>query len=121
MNFDLHRPCASCPFRTDKPFFLPPERRDEIATGLESDMTFSCHMTNDFCDEPEDCGCEGVHETRRSQHCAGAMIVLEKMEMPNQLMRICERIGLYDRDRLVMDAPVFDTLDDFREGNDAQV
>lgn len=30
-------------------------------------------------------------------HCAGAMIVLEHEERPNQIMRIAERLGFYDQ------------------------
>jgi hypothetical protein len=41
--------------------------------------------------------------------------VLERMEQPSQMMQICERIGLYDARKLDMDAPVFDSLEDWIE------
>lgn len=41
-------PCADCPFRSDRPFFLSPERVDEIADASHADLGFSCHGTNDF-------------------------------------------------------------------------
>ena len=41
------------------------------------------------------------------------MILLEKIERPNQLMRIMERLGFYDREKLDMTAPVFDTPKEF--------
>lgn len=47
--------------------------------------------------------------TKDSQHCAGALIFLEKIEEPHQMMRICERLGMYDRTKLDMDAPVFES------------
>jgi hypothetical protein len=43
------------------------------------------------------------------QHCAGAMILLEKNGCANQMMRIAERLRFYDHKRLKMDAPVFAT------------
>lgn len=39
-------------------------------------------------------------------HCAGALIFLEKRYRPNQLMRISERLGMYDRTKLDMKAKV---------------
>lgn len=30
------------------------------------------------------------------------------MEQPNQMMRICERVGVYDRRKLDMDSPIFE-------------
>lgn len=50
-----------------------------------------------------------------AQHCAGALILLEKMEQPNQMMRWMERIGAYDRTKLDMDAPVFGDTEEFIE------
>ena len=49
-----------------------------------------------------------MQETEDSQHCGGALILLEKIESPNQMMRIMERMGGYDRHKLKMDADVFD-------------
>jgi hypothetical protein len=46
-------------------------------------------------------------------HCAGAMIVLEHEDRPNQIMRIAERLGFYDRTALVMDSPVPETPDEW--------
>jgi hypothetical protein len=82
-NFELVRPCAKCPFRRDVPGYLRPGRVAEIATGLERG-TFDCHMA----------------PKNNPQHCAGALILLEKKGQPSQMMRIAERLGLYVRDRL---------------------
>lgn len=105
MKYDLTSPCGNCPFRTDIDFYLRPERVEEICDSLEQGQTFSCHKTNDTDGEE-------TIETDSSQHCAGAMIMLEKMERPNQMMRICERLGMYDRKKLNMEAPVFDDTEE---------
>lgn len=103
MNFDLVAPCKNCPFRTDIDFPLRTERVEEICDALVNQQaTFACHKTTEH-DE------DGEYVRRDSeQHCAGALIMLEKMEQPNQLMWIAERFGGYDRTKLRMDAPVFD-------------
>ena len=36
---------------------------------------------------------------------------------PHQMMRICERLGLYDRTKLNMDAPVFGSLAEVRRAD----
>lgn len=82
---------------------------DIIVAITAQQGTFSCHKTTDIGDEGE------VIETKNTQHCAGALILLEKIERPNQMMRWMERIGKYDRNRLDMNAPVFDNTSDFIE------
>lgn len=108
MNFDLKRPCADCPFRTDVPGYLSKARAAEIAHSLiEGQQTFSCHKLNDFSEDGE------AIEGHKSQHCAGALIFLEAQGRPNQMMRIAERLGFYDRTRLDMDSPVHKTRSAF--------
>jgi len=107
MKFDLIRPCAHCPFRSDIKPFLRQDRAEEIAETLLNDGTFTCHKTVDYDDD------DGGHTTADSQHCAGATIVLELIERPNQMMRIAERLGIYDRAKLKMDSPVYQDLDDW--------
>lgn len=70
---------------------------------IREQRTFSCHKLNEPGDDGE------MHETANSQHCAGALIFLERLNRPNQMMRIAERFGMYDRTKLDMDAPVFRT------------
>ena len=108
MKYTMTDPCSNCPFRTDIEPFLRRERAREIADGLvRYQQTFQCHKTIDYSDVDD----EGVgnDRTKNAQHCAGALIMLEHMDKPNQMMRICERLGLYDRRKLNMDAPVFKT------------
>jgi hypothetical protein len=103
--FALKRPCGDCPFRSDRPAFLDRDRAQEIADSLEADASFHCHKTLEY--EAED----GSGEvTDASKHCAGAMIILEREEIPNQMMRIGERLGFYNRHDLQMDSPVFPSL-----------
>lgn len=96
MNFDLRRPCGQCPFRNDIEPFIRPARAREILHCLTAQQgTFACHKTTQG----------GTTE----QHCAGAMILLEKMGRPNQMMRIMERMRAYDHRNLDMTAPVYRT------------
>jgi len=72
---------------------------------------FCCHKTT-VCDD------EGKYTPGPdSQHCAGALIFLEKQDAPHQMMRICERLGIYDRRKLDMDAPVFGSLAEVRKAD----
>lgn len=107
MKFALVRPCDGCPFRVDKPGYLTGARASEIMGALLRDASFSCHKTNDFVDTDD--GDTETVETEHSQHCAGALILLERLERPNQMMRWMERIGCYDRTALDMSAPVAKT------------
>ena len=121
MDYSLIRPCAKCPFRNDIPPFLREDRVWEIADSLVN-AEFPCHETVDYDDEQwynddEEKGGSFFIPTGDEKHCAGALILLEKLEQPSQMMRICERFGSYDRNKLDMDSPVFD---DFDEMADAQ-
>lgn len=46
----------------------------------------------------------------KEQQCAGALAVLEKINRPTQLMRIMERMGLYDREQYT---PMFELVIDY--------
>lgn len=109
MKFELRKPCANCPFRTDIEFYLGESRAKEIADGItKKGQTFTCHKTLDY---------DGEGNTvvgSKSQHCAGALIMLEKTERPNQMMRIAERLGLYDHTKLDMNSPVFENAESFK-------
>jgi hypothetical protein len=61
---------------------------------------FPCHQTADADDEGD------YRATEKSVHCAGALIFNEKRNTPNQMMRICERLGFYDMRKLDMKANV---------------
>lgn len=107
MKFDLTRPCPLCPFRTDLDSgpYLYRERARQIVETLKT-STFECHETSGL----KDC-------KREAQHCAGALIMLERSDRPSQMMRIVERLGMYDRRKLDMSSPVFDTPEEWIEAN----
>lgn len=100
MKYTMTSPCDQCPF-LDTPqmrngFSL--RRLMEFASGQ-----FPCHKTAKLDADDLDVGYEATED---SLHCAGALIFLEKREAPNQMMRICERLGSYDMRKLNMEAPV---------------
>lgn len=105
MKYNLPRPCKNCPFRSDVKGYLTKARVRSIIDGItRQQQTFSCHKTNEFGSDDE--GWSETRETPNSQHCAGALIFLERLEQPNQMMRISERLGLYDARKLDMESPV---------------
>lgn len=108
MNFELKTPCKDCPFRTDVKPYLRKERAKGISRALKQEQgAFPCHKTVTYDDNGEKAG------SRKEQHCAGALVMLERMNRPNQLMRIAQRLGVYKPQLLDMDAPVFDNTTQF--------
>lgn len=73
---------------------------------------FCCHKTTKVSDETGD-----FEPKENSQHCAGLLIFLEHQNAPHQMMRICERLGMYDRSKLNMGAPVFRSLAEVRKAD----
>ncbi len=116
MKFDLTQPCSECPFRTDcLQGWLGKSRAAEIADSIKNGSTFPCHKTTEFDDEGESIG---VGE----QHCAGALILLDK-SVPNgtgssNILRIAMRLRIFDPDKLKIDAPVFATFEEFVDHHD---
>lgn len=99
--FGLTSPCSNCPFRSDGAGIpLRRARVREIDRALIR-HTFSCHKTTGHDDDGEPV------DLPTTMHCAGALILLEKIERPSQMMRIGERLGIYDRHKLNMQAPVY--------------
>lgn len=101
MKYSMTKPCDACPF-LDTPnmkrgFTL--RRLKEFASGQ-----FPCHQTADAVEDED--GFSEYQANDNSLHCAGALIFNEKRDTPNQMMRICERLGVYDRTKLDMDASV---------------
>ena len=101
LGFELMRPCADCPFRSDRVFHL--RRAGEIAEAVfRGDLTFACHNTL----------------RKNQQHCAGALILHEKAGRPNWRIRFAALLGLFDPAQLHMEAPVYDTVADFVRVNE---
>jgi hypothetical protein len=108
MKYELTSPCGNCPFRHNVKPYLRAERVEEIRDGLVRGE-FPCHKTT------VDTGDGNKRETEHSQHCAGALILKESLGESSQMMRICERLGMYDRTKLNMEAPVFSSWEDMIE------
>lgn len=94
MRYTMTTPCKDCPFTMSKKAFTD-RRLKEFALG-----SFPCHKTASLDEE------DGYKQNEKSVHCAGALIYLEKRGQPNQMMRIAERLGMYDYTKLDMDAKV---------------
>ena len=106
-HYRLTRPCADCPFRSDRPFFLGPGRVMKIKRDTEL-YPFGCHNTVDYGgDKPAD------HEIA---HCAGALILREKLGRRSLVMRLAQQVGKYDPAKLDMDAPVYDSWEAMEQG-----
>jgi len=95
MNYKLTTPCDECPFLIGSGFTW--RRLHEHASG-----EFPCHKA---CKVDDDTG-DFVPRSEKTPHCAGALIFLEKQGRSHQMMRICERIGMYDHTKLDMNAPL---------------
>jgi hypothetical protein len=95
MIYTMTTPCAECPFLKENRLGFTLSRLKQHASG-----EFGCHKA---CEVDED----GVFRADdRTPHCAGALIFLEKRDQSHQMMRIAERLGLYDRTKLNMKAPI---------------
>jgi hypothetical protein len=105
--FALTTPCNNCPFRTDVRPYLRRARIEMLERDLERG-TFNCHKT------VKNLGAKGGEAA-----CAGSLILLEKLDRHPNIMRIATRLGLYDRTKLDMDAPVYESFEamaDAQEG-----
>jgi hypothetical protein len=100
MKYDMTKPCAECPFLKKHTRAFTLKRLREFASG-----EFPCHKTAES-QEDDDGRDSGYVATPNSHHCAGALIFLEKRQQSHQMMRICERLGLYNHERLDMTAEV---------------
>lgn len=107
MKYTMTTPCDLCPFRNDeKRLYVHPSRLLEMAAG-----EFCCHKTGEHYEDDE---VSEIRPTKNSQHCAGALIFCEHTNQPHQMMRIAERLGMYDRRKLDMTAPVFSSSREVR-------
>ncbi len=105
MQYTMLEPCDECPFLKTSGFVF--QRLTEFASG-----EFPCHKT---CKVEEESG-NFVPKNHKTLHCAGCLIFLERRERPHQMMRIAERLGMYDRTKLKMDSNVGSKPSDYRRG-----
>lgn len=105
MHYKLRTPCNQCPFLIGSGFSYAQLLR-------YSSGEFACHKACDLVEIEE--GVDEFHQkaNNKTPHCAGALIFLEKQDRPHQMMRIAERIGMYDPTKLNMDASVVATRKD---------
>lgn len=106
--YTLKSPCKDCPFRSDVNRYLTPQRAQGIVDDSYEDSNFYCHKTVDYSAENGD----GT-VVDKSRVCAGFLITMEKEGVANQPTRIAERLGIYDRGQLDMDAPTYDSMQDW--------
>lgn len=97
MKYTMTTPCAECPFLVSMAHGFTIKRLSEFAPN-----EFACHKA---CDVDEEEG-TFVAKSDDTPHCAGALIFNEKRNRPHQMMRIAERLGLYDYTKLNMKAEV---------------
>ena len=109
--YRMSKPCPKCPFRSDIPKYLRPERAQQIADSLYDGAEFPCHQTTEEVEDEDGMG-ERV-ATAKSAACAGALITMEKEGFSNQMVRIAERLGMYDHQALDMEAPVYGSLSEW--------
>lgn len=93
--------------------YLRRDRVESITDTLREGGEFSCHKTVDYDGEEDEEGNIVQQNEANEQFCAGALIMLEKSTGPNQMMRIAQRLGMYDASNLDMEAPVFASAKDF--------
>ena len=106
MKYTLTTPCPECPFLRTSGFTYA--SLVDHASG-----EFACHKA---CDLDEETGDFIEKANGKTPHCAGALIFLEKQGRPHQMMRICERLAMYDRSKLDMAANVGRRASDYRRG-----
>lgn len=114
----LQTPCATCPFRKDRNFFLYPSRRQEIAQALLEGAAFSCHNTVHWDEDDPEAGDES-YDHGKTKHCAGAAKSLMLSGGTTQMMRIAERLGDIDLEQLEDRGPEVWPLDEWQRLNDA--
>jgi hypothetical protein len=116
MGFRLRKPCAHCPWRSDRePFF----RRDargyararELEESLQGNHVFPCHRTAEWDDD----GNQVVGEN--TQACAGALITMQKGEGMGNLLRIAARLGAYDPAVLDLDSLTYGSLAEWAQAH----
>lgn len=106
MKYEQIKPCNNCPFTRSTNFKF--KRSKAFAIAVQNGG-FPCHKTAVLNEKTG-----GYEATKDSQACAGRLIMLERCNKPDQMMRISERLGLYNHKRLDMENPdCFDSIQEF--------
>jgi hypothetical protein len=96
------RPCSNCPFRTDKQFYLPRERRKEIAQSIGAKgEVFICHKQNTI-------------PAAKRRPCVGSAMVLEREDLllVNTAYRLHVLLNNFPAN-IEDDTPVYKNLKEF--------
>jgi hypothetical protein len=91
-------PCQHCPFRArykGENDYLRPGRRLEIVQSVINGAEFPCHETVVHNEDGE------YEPSRGEQACVGVDILMLREGMSGQMMRIRERLGVLDPERLL--------------------
>jgi hypothetical protein len=107
MNYDLKSPCSNCPFlKRDGAVRLSKARAREIAGMMLSPGggDFVCHKTSKTTSNAE-----------KQSHCAGALSFALKNGNMTQMMRISERLGMFDPQEFVDGIDEETIVDSYRE------
>ena len=122
-RYDMVRPCANCPFRTDETAirFADRERAEEIEESAYR-YGFPCHTTGEYIEDDDGYGeQDGFHFGEAGQHCIGYIIMCfqngydtwpgigNDEELANRLQQ-----------QVDWKAPVFDNIEAFLEANSSQ-
>jgi len=105
MKYTMTTPCTECPFLKGSGFTF-------ASLVAHASGQFGCHKACEL--EEDDEGFETYQPKKDTPHCAGALIFNELRNQPHQMMRICERLGFYDRRKLNMKANVGSSPKDYR-------
>lgn len=102
--YDKTAPCKDCPFKKTSPLHegIGAEVAGMMTKLDEGTLAHTCHMTDPRTDHEDAVNYEGP-----VQHCAGAMIMMEKAGKANQAMFLAELNDKYDPTKLEMNAPIF--------------
>lgn len=103
MHYKMTTPCDQCPFLDPK---VSGMKFTMKALRAHASGEFACHKACDLPEEGENAGQYTERPGDVTPHCAGVLIFLEKRNAPHQMMRIMERLGMYDVSKLNMSAPV---------------
>lgn len=99
MKYTMTEPCDECPFLNKFKKGFTTAKLKGFASG-----NFPCHKTAEI--KESDSGVSEFQAGNKSVHCAGALIFNEKRNTPHHMMRIAERLGMYDYTKLNMEADV---------------
>lgn len=109
LRYDMRNPCSDCPYRTDAPWH--PGIFDELVIKAgkmrKGELAHTCHQT----DYRADCAPDKRAPSKAPiQHCAGMLIMAEKMGLQQVGAIVAQINNVFDPTRLNMNAPVFSSI-----------